>query len=381
MNDTAEQVLRDDLRQMLDHFIARGIVGASLAVSGATKAPLLLAAGLADRASGAPVVPDRLFKIGSCTKTFVAATLMSLVQDGAVALTTPVARWFPDLPFAERIRVRQLVDHSAGLPEFELVMPMSPGRTWTPAEIVALAYSAGAPGEPDAACLYNNTGYVLAGMLIERVTGTTLAAQIRARVLSPLGLAGTFAAAGEAFPSERLVHGYYHRPTPPTGQAGLPVAEGGEMWQVGESISYSDELQDATATFPMSGAYAAGDMVSTPADLVSFLAALVGGRLLSAATTAEMIDNRRAGSIAIPQTRLRESGAGVWLMPYAGRDMLGHQGSMPGYVTVMAHHRPSGITLALTTNTGSGNRLSFYASGLHGLVDAIFERLLRPSGR
>ena len=63
MNDTAEQVLRDDLRQMLDHFIARGIVGASLAVSGATKAPLLLAAGLADRASGAPVVPDRLFKI------------------------------------------------------------------------------------------------------------------------------------------------------------------------------------------------------------------------------------------------------------------------------------------------------------------------------
>jgi D-alanyl-D-alanine carboxypeptidase len=130
----------------------------------------------------------------------------------------------------------------------------------------------------------------------------------------------------------------------------------------------------------MTGAYAAGDMVSTPADLVRFLGALVGGQLLSPAITAEMIDNRRPGSIAIPQTRLRESGAGVWLLPYAGRDMLGHQGSMPGYVTVMVHHRPSAITLALTTNTGSGNRLSFYASGLHGLVDAIFERLLRPSG-
>ena len=89
------------------------------------------------------------------------------------------------------------------------------------------------------------------------------------------------------------------------------------------------------------------------------------------------VHNRRPGTIAIPGTRLRESGAGVWLMHYAGREVLGHQGSMPGYVTVMAHHRRSGITVALTTNTGSGNRLSFYASGLHGLVDAILERLLR----
>lgn len=379
MNDTAEPGLRDDLTQLLDGFIARGIVGASLAVSGATRTPLVLAAGLADRASGAPVTPDRLFKIGSCTKTFVAATLMSLVQEGAVALTTPVARWFPDLPFSERIRVRQLVDHTAGVPEFEFIMPMNPGRAWTPAEIVALAYTAGPPGEPDAVCLYSNTGYVLAGMLIERLTGTTLAAQIRARVLTPLGLADTFAAAGEAFPAERLVHGYFHRPAPPPGQAGLSVVEGGEMWKVGDTIGYADDLQDTTAAFPMTGAYAAGDMVSTPSDLAKFLDALVGGRLLSAAITAEMIDNRRPGSIAIPQTRLRESGAGVWLMPYGGRDMLGHQGSMPGYVTVMVHHRPSGITLALTTNTGAGNRLSFYASGLHGLVDAIFERLLGPT--
>ena len=380
MNDADERVLRDDLTRLLDDFIARGIVGASLAVSGAAAAPLLLAAGLADRVSGVPVTPDRLFKIGSCTKTFVAATLMSLVQDGAVALTAPVARWFPDLPFAGRIRVRQLVDHSAGLPEFEFVMPMTPGRVWTPAEVVALAYTAGPPGEPGAACLYNNTGYVLAGRLIERLTGATLAAQIRARVLAPLGLADTFSAAGEPFPAERLVRGYFHRPPPSPGGPGQSVAEGGEMWQIGETIGYADGLQDTTDAFPMSGAYAAGDMVGTAADLARFLGALVGGRLLSAGATAEMIDNRRPGTIAIPGTRLRESGAGVWLLQYAGRDVLGHQGSMPGYVTVMAHHRPSGITVALTTNTGSGNRLSFYAAGLHGLVDAILERLLRTAG-
>ena len=122
-----DPALRDDLQRLLDDFVARGIVGASLAVAGASDAPLLLVSGLADRAAGVPLTPDRLFKIGSCTKTFVGACLMSLAQDGVVSLTAPVATWFPDLPFADRIGVRQLVDHSAGLPEFEYVIPMDPG--------------------------------------------------------------------------------------------------------------------------------------------------------------------------------------------------------------------------------------------------------------
>jgi len=376
MSKTGDAALREDLQGLLDQFIARGIVGASLAVTGAGEAPMLLVAGLADRKARVPVTPDRLFKIGSCTKTFVAATLMSVLREHGVAPTASVAAWFPDLPFAARMGVRQLVAHTAGLPEFEFIMPMDPGRIWRPEEIVAIAYTSGPPGEPGATCLYSNTGYVLAGMVIERLTGSTLAAEIRRRVLDPLGLSDTFAAAGEAFPAERLVRGYYHRPAPPPGRDGRPVAEGGEMWRTGSTLAYSDELQDSTPVFPMTGAYAAGDMVSTPSDLARFLGALVRGKLLPPDLTADMIDNRRRGSIAIPQTRLRESGAGIWLMRYAGHDVFGHQGSLPGYVTVMVHHRPSGLTVALTTNTGSGNRLSFYASGLHGLVDTIMGRVL-----
>ena len=120
-------------------------------------------------------------------------------------------------------------------------------------------------------------------------------------------------------------------------------------------------------------------MIGTAADLARFLGALVGGKLLPPDLTADMVENRRPGTSATPGTRLREAGAGIWLMRYAGHDVFGHQGSMPGYVTVMVHHRGAGVTVALTTNTGSGNRLSFYASGLHGLVDAIFERLLGPA--
>ena len=72
-----------------------------------------------------------------------------------------------------------------------------------------------------------------------------------------------------------------------------------------------------------------------------------------------------------PGTRMAKSGAGLFTMRYAEREVLGHQGSMPGYVTVMAHDPHSGVSAALTTNTGSGNRFSFYAAGLHAAFDEI----------
>lgn len=375
MNDPA---VRGDLQALLDGFVAQGIVGASLAVGQGGEAPLCLVSGLADRGRGVPVAPDTLFKIGSCTKTFVAAALLRLVQAGRLTLDAPVATWFPDLPFAERMRVRQLVDHSAGLPEFEYVMPMDPDRVWTPAEVVALAYTAGPPGEPGAICTYNNTGFVLAGMIIEKLTGSSLAAQIRALALEPLRLADCFSAAGEAVPEGRLARGYYHRPRP--AKEGLPVAEGGEMWRMDGVLGYAEDLQDSTAAFAMTGAYAAGDMVGTPENMVRFLEAVVGGRLLSPGLTADMTGNRREGTMSTPGTRLREAGAGIWLTRYGGYEMLGHQGSIPGYVTVMVHHAESGVGVALCTNTGSGNRLSFFASGLHGLVDAVVERVLGKAG-
>ena len=364
-----------ELQTLLDDFIAQGIVGAALTVRSGTATTHWMA-GVAERQTRQPVTPDHLFKIGSCTKTFVAATLMSLVQEGAVALDAPVAQWFPDLANAARITVRRLIDHSAGLPEFEYDMPMEPGRVWSPAEIVALAYAAGDTDEPGRICTYNNTGYVLAGQLIEALTGQTLAAQIRHRVLTPLGLRDSFAAAGEAFPQARLAHGYYHRPPPPQGGESASVAEGREMWRTGGVLAHSEELQDSTTVFPMSGAYAAGDMVGSASDLAIFLQALVAGPLLAPAIRAEMIDRRRPMTMTTPGTRIRESGAGVLAMEYAGRQVLGHQGSMPGYVTLMVHHRDSATTAALTTNTGSGDRRSFYASGLHGLMDDVLRQVI-----
>ena len=368
---TSHTDLRDALQAILDGFIARGIVGAGLTVIAPDNERIVLCAGLADRAGNIPVRPDHLFKIGSCTKPFVAATLLSLAQDGAVALDALVSRWFPNLHNGDRIVARDFIAHTSGLPEFEYDLPMDWSRRWTPQALVDFAFQVRTPTEPGVKPAYSNTGYVLAGMLIEALSGDTLAGQIRKRVLTPLGLRNIFAAAGEPFPTERLVRGYYHRPPPAPGTEGRAVSDGGEMWRTGGMLGYSEELQDSTQSFPYTAAYAAGDMVGTSEDLAAFLRAAVGGRLLSPQLTAELVDRRRPGGVETPATRMREAGAGIWAMHYAGRTVFGHQGSMPGYVTVMVHDRANDLTAALTTNTGSGNRLSFYASGLHEVMDAV----------
>jgi len=361
--------LEKSLQEELAAFVGKGIVGASACIVRPDEGPVSATAGLADRAQQIPVVPSHLFKIGSVTKSFVACTLMRLAEDGIVALDAPIATWFPQLLYADRITARQLVNHCSGTPEFELHMPMVPGRRWKPQEIVELAYRVGSANVPGVRASYTNTGYVLAGMLIEALTGDSLAGQIRTRILEPLGLRDSFAAAGEAFPEERLVHGYYYRPPLRPEDANLPFEKGGEMWQTGGTLGYSEDLQDSTDLFAFSSAYAAGDMVATANDLARYIDGLFAGRLVQPETLWHMHGQRLPAQFL--GTRMRETGAGLFALDYAGRLTFGHQGSMPGYVTIMAHDPVSRASAALTTNTGSGNRLHFYATGLHQVFDTI----------
>jgi D-alanyl-D-alanine carboxypeptidase len=356
--------LSNSVQNVLDSLIARGVVGASAAIVRNGQLVALARAGLADRSRSMPVVATSLFKVGSCTKTFVAATLMRLAQSGSVDLNAPVSEWFADLPGGDRITVRHLLNHRSGLPEFEFHLPMTPDRSWTPREIVDLAFKVSPQNEPDRACSYSNTGYVLAGMLIEAITGDSLAAQVRKHVLNPLALNDTFSAAGEAFPEERVVRGYYHRPIPQEHENKRP-----EMWRMEGVLPYSDDLQDSQDAFPATAAFAAGDMISTSCDLARFLDGLFRCELFDSYWLGQMTEGRAPASF--PGTRMRESGAGLFLSEYAGTGVFGHQGSIPGQVCVMQHIPQSGVSLALTTNTGSGDRGSFYAAGLHDTFDQL----------
>ena len=129
---------------------------------------------------------------------------------------------------------------------------------------------------------YSNTGYVLSGIIIARETGKTYAAHLRERIFAPLGMKDTWVATHEAFPIEREARGYMHVDPDKKPQ-----------WDIQGAGDPVDGVWDSTEWFPMSGANAAGDMVSTPKDIVTFLNALFDGKILGPRQVGEMKDNLR----------------------------------------------------------------------------------------
>ncbi len=362
-----------DMRGLLEDYIGRGGVGVQLSFTNQEGVATTLSAGHVSTVSLEPVTEHHVFKIGSCTKTFVAAALVKMAADGRIDLDASISTWFPEVPFAEEILVIDLINHRSGLPEFEYDIPMTPDLAWTPRQIVDFAYSVATPTPPQGPAVYSNTGFVMAGIVIESVTGRPLGQYVRESVLEPLGLRDSWSPATEAFPEERLVRGHYRR-KPDLASRGH-FKKGGEMWNMEGLLHYSDDLQDSSDLFSFPCAYACGDMVATTHDQAVFMTALMSGKLLAPAFLSRLAGGWEA--VSFPGTRMLRSGAGVFESTYGERLTIGHQGSLPGYVSVMQYDPVSGIAVAIATNIGSGDRLSFEAVGLHALADDAF-MLLAP---
>ncbi|MFE7190644.1 serine hydrolase domain-containing protein [Kitasatospora sp. NPDC057541] len=267
-------------------------------------------AGVGDLATGAKVPGDGQVRIGSNTKTFTAVVALQLVGEGKVDLDAAVDSYLPGLVRGDgidgrHITVRQLLQHTSGLPEYEGYISESEirSRYYEPRDILDIAFQHKADFAPGARFAYSSTNYVLVGLIVQKVTGRPIAEEIGRRVLQPLGLRHTyFPTAGDRTVREAHPKGYYRE-------------------------SAAEPLRDITELDP-SVAWAAGQMVSTNADLNQFFAALLAGRLLPAAQLAQMrttvpIGNSGAGY-----------GLGLISRPLScGGVYWGHGGDIPGYET------------------------------------------------
>ena len=339
------------LQQNLDDYVDKGIVGVSLALRVPGAEDILLASGLADRRRGIALGPDHLFRIASCTKTYVAGTLMQLVQEGEVDLDEPITRWFPNLSRADELPVRILLNHRSGLPEFENHMPMISERVWTPEEIVDFAFEVTEQKEPWGEMQYNNTGYVLAGMIIAKVTGDTLSHQIRTRLFEPLGLANSWVGTDEPYPMARTARAYFH------------ATEEDGQWDIEGAGEPIEGCWDSTDWFPLSGANAAGDIVATPRDLMHWIDCLFAGKVLDPERLHEMAGNLNPASF--PGSPITQNGHGILVSTIDGLEIKGHIGQLPGHTTCTGHHEESGISVTLCQNSGAGDFTSFYMSAIH----------------
>jgi D-alanyl-D-alanine carboxypeptidase len=245
--------------------VAAGSPGALVLVEhGASRTQA--AVGLADLRGRVALRGGDRFRAGSITKSFVAVVVLQLVREGRLSLDDSVQRRLPGLvPNGRLVTIRQLLAHTSGIADYtadELFLRRTasePGRTWRPRELVDRAVRMGPVGPPGGRFSYASTNYILLGLVVERVTGTTVGEQLQRRIFAPLRLRDTSFVPG-ARVTGRHAHGY------------APSAHDGIVG----SLATARDRSAASASW----AWAAGAVVSSAPDLSRFFRALLAGRLL-----------------------------------------------------------------------------------------------------
>jgi D-alanyl-D-alanine carboxypeptidase len=298
------------LQLAVDGLVAAGAPGAILLVRDGSDAKHLTG-GVADLATQTPMRPGNHYRIASLTKTYVATVVLQLVGEGKLSLSDTVERWLPGLvPAGDRMTIEQLLSHTSGLYDHEkdpeVLEPYVNGDLgyyWAPLRLVELAVSREplfAPGDTERSS-YSSTNYLVAGLVVEAVTGRSIGEELKRRVFRPLRLAETtYPTSGTRLPSP-YAHGYFLLGEPP--------------------------LVDVSAFSPsLSGA--AGAIVSTVDDVADFYRALLSGRVLDSELLAAMKQTPLPASNADLGQR---HGLGIERFPTSCGIAWGHSGSFPGY--------------------------------------------------
>ncbi|MFI0912954.1 serine hydrolase domain-containing protein [Streptomyces abikoensis] len=339
----------DTVQQGLNALVrGDGLPAALASVKGRDGRTRTYTAGVGDLATGAKVPADGQVRIGSNTKTFTAVVVLQLVAEGKIGLDAKVETYLPGLVRGEGIdgrdiTVRQLLQHTSGLPDYEgdIDDDTIRHRYFEPRELLDVAFRHKADFAPGKGWNYSSTNYVVAGLIVQKVTGRGIAAEIDQRVVKRLGLRHTyFPAPGDRTIREPHPKGY-HR------------------------ASADAPLRDFTEIDPSAG-WAAGGMISTNSDVNRFFTALLAGRLLPAAQLAEMRTTVPIGDTG--------AGYGLGLMSRplsCGGVYWGHGGDINGYETrggVTDDGRAANIAVtAIPTDEAVTKRLE-------GLVDTALCR-------
>lgn len=284
------------------------------------------ARGAANIELGTPLAPDQVFRIGSVTKQFAAAGLLQLVDAGKVALDDPLSRFLPDYPNGASYTLAQLLNHTSGITNYTRIpgyMDQEIRRDLDTAGLVAVFKDLPADFAPGLRFEYSNSGYVLAGAVIEAVTGMAWDQWLSKAQFQPLGLSDTRSGHTHQVIA-RHVTGYHASP---------------------------DGVQ-AAAPLSMSQPHAAGALVSTVDDLFGWSRALHRGKVLSAESYRRMITPE--GKAGEPPNGY---GLGVAIGTLRGRTLIEHGGGINGFVSILLYLPESDITVAVLRNAdgeGSG---------------------------
>ncbi len=352
------------LRAALDARLAQlraksGIPGVSVTVIFADGSSWHGNAGLADVAAGRAVASDTAYSVASITKTFTAALILGLVDDGRLRLDSTAKAFLPAVAIDPKITVRQLLDHTSGLrdfyfdPRIDKALLAKPGRVWDAKR--SLGYVGKPYGKPGAAWHYSNTNYLVLGLVAEAVGGAPLATQLRDRFFSPLG----------------LTHTWYQGAEAPKG----PFARGYRFTGAGSKlppISLSDGSAVVPFTSVVTASGGAGSIASSADDLARWAAALYGGDALAPGMRDAMV-----GAV-VPTAKGELAtgyGLGVQVVDIGGRRTYGHSGRFLGARTAVRWLANERVAIAVLTNQSRADPNALLAE----LLKVVFPPPVSPA--
>jgi CubicO group peptidase (beta-lactamase class C family) len=278
--------------------------------------------GFADRAAMRPAGPTTVYEIGSITKQFTAAAIMRLVEQGKIGLDDDLSKYVPSFPLhGHHVTIRQLLNHTSGIHSYTNQPAWRPhwADDLTPDSIVGFVARDTFDFAPGTQWRYNNTGYVLLGMVIEKVSGKPYATYLEEQFFAPLGLKQT-----------------RYCPSHTTDTA----------FATGYSVQPPNTDLVAAQYLSMTHPFSAGALCSTVRDLLVWQRALHGGQVVSAAsyrlmTTPDTLANGK------PLTY----GFGLGTGTLGDHRMIAHGGGINGFTTMQMYFPAETLSVIVFTNT------------------------------
>lgn len=300
-----------------------------------------ITSGFADLEKKTPLKPSHRLLAGSIGKTFVAATVLQMVEEGTLSLDDKASKWlgkeswYSRLPNAETITVGSLMNHTAGLVEYFEVksfqdhFPVDPDRIWKPEELVASLLDSKPLFEVGKGWSYADTNYIVLGMVAEKASGKKLFEEIDRRLLKPLILERTIASDNRMIPD--LATGDHQLPAP-FGFRGATIVDG--------KFVMNPQLE-----------WAGGGFASTPSDLAKWAKTLYEGKVFNKRETLEAMLTPVAAASGRGGGKGNEYGLGVFIRDSKWGKTYGHGGWFPGYLSEMEYFPEQRVAISIQFNT------------------------------
>jgi D-alanyl-D-alanine carboxypeptidase len=288
--------------------------------------------GVANVDTGRRIRAEDRMRIASAAKAFSGAVALSLVSEGVLSLGDTIGELLPELPKAwRRVTLRQLLNHTSGIPDFskepgfEKALLASLTKAPPPEELLAFVENPRLLFEPGSEYRYSNSDNIVVALMVEEATGKTYEQQLRKQVYKPLGLSKTSLPRGADL-KEPFIHGYDNDPPqqPP---------------------------EDVSEIIAAGWSWASGGIVSTPADLNTFIRAYVGGRLFGSKTRAQQRKVVEGGSSEPPGPGKNSAGLALFRYETKCGTVWGHTGNTPGYTQFMAASGDGRRSATVSVNT------------------------------